>query len=97
MVRFHAQVSTHASVNGFMFSLDEVGVVRDLVLPMFTRDDVILDGKQVSMKQLEALARRPGEVATKAQAALGDTSVRIATIAGAFIGAATFGWMSTQQ
>ena len=47
MARFHAQVSTYASVNGFMFDLDELGVVRDLVLPVFNKDDVILDGKLV--------------------------------------------------
>ena len=172
MARFHAQVTTYAGVNGFMFDLDELGVVRDLVLPIFNRDDIIVDGKQVSMKQLdrcrivvtkepvqprlkswyeseaiklskpreefadktkffdleldvsnalfqefkrsselaeirslleeqqrirEALAKRPTEVAASAKSELSDTSVRIATIVGAFIGAATGGWMSTQQ
>jgi hypothetical protein len=172
MALFHAQVSTHASTNGFMFDLDEVGVVRDLVLPIFNQDDVILDGKQISMKRLdrckivvtkdrvqprikewyesqtiklskpqeqfadktkffdveldvsnalfqemkrsseleeirvllreqqrikETLAQQPAEAATGAREALADTSVRIATIVGAFVGAMTGGWMNTQQ
>src|SRR5687767_2906499 len=53
MARFHAQVSTYVNVKGFLFDLNEIGVIRDLVLPIFNKDDVVIDGTQVSMKHLD--------------------------------------------
>src|ERR1051325_4513085 len=173
MIWFHADITTEGwGHSGFLLDLDSVAVVQDLLMPIYNKDVLVLNGKQVSMATLaeckivmtdlqfqprfrqwfdrqivtpsnpkaeflevtkffdverdvsnsllhefkramdftrvkellgqekqfkEALAEQPPpERAAEIKTELSNTSVKIAKVVGAFVGAAIDGWMSGQ-
>jgi hypothetical protein len=172
MTWFHAEITTGGWGSGFLLDLDEVAVVQDLLIPIYNKDLLVLNGRQVSMAKLdrckivmtdlpvqprfmewlgrqivkssipktrfledtsffdverdvsnsllhefkrasdlttvkellgherqlkETLAKQPSpEVAAQIKTELSNTSVKIAKVVGAFVGAAIDGWMSGQ-